>query len=220
MALQRFIVYPKVNICISETFVTLVYSQLILGSLFTVPERSTVSAVIHCLNALFCFILCTRRECGAPNGSTAFLLTAFVLEGFLTSQPKNTQALLLPQGKIRTGNSLIERKPSCTPSRWAQHGMFDHSEKKKGLNPELPPFEFFASSSAALRRVVRGRIRAQVQREGGWGLRFVHHQVCPDTGMLCVRRYIFARQVEVLASCLVKALIMAAAKSNHQGQQS
>lgn len=131
MTPERFIVYPKVSICISETFVTLVYSQLILGSLFMVPERSTLSVVIHCLNALFCFILCTRRECGAPNGSTAFLLSAFVLEGFLTSQPKNTQALLLPQGKIRTGNSLIEQKPACIPSRWTQHGMFDHSEKKK-----------------------------------------------------------------------------------------
>lgn len=88
MAPERFIVYPKVNICISETSVTLVYSQLIVGSLFMVPERSTLSVVIHCLNALFCFILCTRRECRAPNGSTAFLLSAFVLEGFLTSQQK------------------------------------------------------------------------------------------------------------------------------------
>lgn len=128
----------------------LVYSQLILGSLFMVPERSTLSVVIHCLNALFCFILCTRRECGAPNGSTAFLRSAFVLEGFLTSQPKNTQALLLPQGKIRTGNSLIERKPACIPSRWAQHGMFDHSEKKKkkcgSWTPTFWVFCFFFSS--------------------------------------------------------------------------
>lgn len=46
--------------------------------------------VIHCLNALFFFILCSRRECGAPNGSTAFRLSAFVLEGFLTSQLKKT----------------------------------------------------------------------------------------------------------------------------------
>ena len=38
--------------------------------------------------------------------------------------------------------------------------------------------------------------------------------------MMCVRRYILARQVEVLASCLVEALIIAAAKPNHQGQQS
>lgn len=38
--------------------------------------------------------------------------------------------------------------------------------------------------------------------------------------MMCVRRYILARQVEVLASCLVEALIIAAAKPNCQGQQS
>ena len=35
-----------------------------------------------------------------------------------------------------------------------------------------------------------------------------------------MRRYILARQVEVLASCLVEALIIAAAKPNRQGQQS
>lgn len=39
-------------------------------------------------------------------------------------------------------------------------------------------------------------------------------------GMMCLRRYILVWQVEVLASCLVEALIIAAAKSNHQGQQS
>lgn len=38
--------------------------------------------------------------------------------------------------------------------------------------------------------------------------------------MMCVRRYILVWQVEVLASCLVEALIIAAAKPNHQGQQS
>lgn len=38
--------------------------------------------------------------------------------------------------------------------------------------------------------------------------------------MMCVRRYILARQVEVLASCLVEALIIVAAKLNRQGQQS
>lgn len=44
--------------------------------------------------------------------------------------------------------------------------------------------------------------------------------MCPQTGMMCLRRYILVWQVEVLASCLVEALIIAAAKSNHQGQQS
>lgn len=39
-------------------------------------------------------------------------------------------------------------------------------------------------------------------------------------GMMCLRRYILVWQVAVLASCLVEALIIAAAKSNHQGQQS
>lgn len=39
-------------------------------------------------------------------------------------------------------------------------------------------------------------------------------------GMMCLRRYILVWQVEVLASCLVEALIIATAKSNHQGQQS
>lgn len=34
--------------------------------------------------------------------------------------------------------------------------------------------------------------------------------------MMCVRRYILVWQVEVLASCLVEALIIAAAKPNHQ----
>lgn len=38
--------------------------------------------------------------------------------------------------------------------------------------------------------------------------------------MMCVRRYILVWQMEVLASCLVEALIIAAAKPNHQGQQS
>lgn len=38
--------------------------------------------------------------------------------------------------------------------------------------------------------------------------------------MMCVKRYILAGQTEVLASCLVEALIIAAAKLNHQGQQS
>lgn len=52
---------------------------------------------------------------GLLMAATAFLLSAFVLEGFLTSQPKNTQALLLPRSKECTG--LIERKPACTPSR-------------------------------------------------------------------------------------------------------
>lgn len=37
---------------------------------------------------------------------------------------------------------------------------------------------------------------------------------------MCFRRYILARQVEVLASCLVEALIIAPAKPNRQGQQS
>lgn len=44
--------------------------------------------------------------------------------------------------------------------------------------------------------------------------------MCSATGVMCVRRYILSRQVEVLASCLVEALIIAAAKPNHQGQQS
>lgn len=44
--------------------------------------------------------------------------------------------------------------------------------------------------------------------------------MCPQTGMMCLRRYILVWQVDVLASCLVEALIIAAAKSNHQGQQS
>lgn len=44
--------------------------------------------------------------------------------------------------------------------------------------------------------------------------------MCPQTGMMCLRRYILVWQVEVLASCLVEALIIAPAKSNHQGQQS
>lgn len=39
-------------------------------------------------------------------------------------------------------------------------------------------------------------------------------------GMMCLRRYILVWQVEVLTSCLVEALIIAAAKSNHQGQRS
>lgn len=38
--------------------------------------------------------------------------------------------------------------------------------------------------------------------------------------MMCVRRYILARPVEVLASCRVGALIIAAAEPNRQGQQS
>lgn len=111
-------------------FITLVYSHLVLGFLFMVPERSICGdsllecfvleffVVVVCFFCLFfCFILCSRREYRTPNGSTACLPSAFVLKGFLTSQPKNTQALLLPQGKIHTGNSLIERKPACTPSR-------------------------------------------------------------------------------------------------------
>lgn len=44
--------------------------------------------------------------------------------------------------------------------------------------------------------------------------------MCPETEIMCVRRYILVWQVEVLASCLVEALIIAAAKPNHQGQQS
>lgn len=82
-------------------------------------------------------MLCSRRERGAPNGSTAFLLSAFVLEGILTPQPKETHALLLPPGKIRTGNCLIEQKPACTPPRRAQRGVFDHSgeEKKCAAKP-------------------------------------------------------------------------------------
>lgn len=44
--------------------------------------------------------------------------------------------------------------------------------------------------------------------------------MCPQIVMMCLRRYILVWQVEVLASCLVEALIIAAAKSYHQGQQS
>lgn len=169
-----------------------------------------------------CFIPCSRREYRAPNGNTACLPSTFVLEGFLTSQPKNTQTLLLPRGKIRTGNSLIERKPACTPYTWAHCGMFDHSKKKKKKcgNLKLPVFQGFCSFTAALWSVARRRIWARgIARWGQW-LRFVHHKVCPETGMMCVRRYILVWQVEVLASCLVEALIIAAAKTNHQGQQS
>ena len=83
---------------------------------------------------MLCFALYSALggSMGLLMAATAFLLSAFVLKGFLTSQPKNTQALLLlPRGKKRTGNSLIERKPACTPSRWAHCGVFDHSEREK-----------------------------------------------------------------------------------------
>lgn len=48
-------------------------------------------------------MLYARREHGTPNGSTAFLLSVFVLQRFLTSQPQNTQAPLLPEGETQTG---------------------------------------------------------------------------------------------------------------------
>lgn len=51
-------------------------------------------------------------------------------------------------------------------------------------------------------------------------LRFVHHKVFPEIGMVCVKRYMLVWQVEVLASCLVESLIIVATKPNHQGQQS
>lgn len=86
------------------------------------------------------------------------------------------------------------------------------------LNPPAPIFSFLLLCSSVVKD---GKERLEpVQQKQGWGLRFVHHGVYPVTGMMCVRRYILAGQVEVLASCLVEALIIAAAKPNHQGQQS
>lgn len=114
---------------------TLVYSHLLPGFWCTGGGLKYLSAVIHCSTALyiflfffslfssFRFILCSRRRYRASNGSTACLPAAFVLKGFLTSQPKNTQPLILPQGKMRAGYCLVERKLACTPSTCAQCGM-------------------------------------------------------------------------------------------------
>lgn len=131
-----------------------------------VPERSICGdSLLECFGFCFffrclflCFILCSRREYRAPNGNTACLPSTFVLEGFLTSQPKNTQTLLLPWGKIRTGNSLIERKPAWTPYTWAHCGMFDHSKKEKkevweSKTPSFSGFLFLHSSIMKCRKV-------------------------------------------------------------------
>lgn len=114
-----------------------------------------LSAVIHCLNALFCFVLCSRRDCGAPNGRAAFLLSAFVLEGFLTSQPKNTQALLLPRGKqpYRTEASMYPFQMRPVRRVWS----LPH------WSPSFTVFFFPTPSFAAW----RWKIRARVQKEGG-----------------------------------------------------
>lgn len=167
MSPARYIVHPKVNICISETIITLVYSQLVLGFLFMVPERS-----IWCDSLLECFVLLyarSRREYGTPNGSTAFLLSAFVLEGFLASQPQNTQALLLlPEGKTvkRTQvNCLIEQQPACTASRWAQYNMFHHSTVGGGAKKTYETYLFSVVHSLFI-----------CVMKGGLDLRFVYQE--------------------------------------------
>lgn len=91
------------------------------------------------------------------------------------------------------------------------------------MNLKLLPFQLFfflLLLSSIVEDRKGGGLECKVQQEEGRRLRFAHHKVCPETGMMCVRRYILAGQVEVLASCLVEALIIAAAKPNRQGQQS
>lgn len=52
-------------------------------------------------------------------------------------------------------------------------------------------------------------------------MRFAYHQVCSESGIMCVRRYsILARQAEILGTCLVQILIMSRAEPSRQGQQS
>lgn len=213
MTPARYIVHPKVNICVSETIITLVYSQLVLRFLFMVPERS-----IWGDSLLECFVLlyaCSRREYGTPNGSTAFLLSAFVLEGFLASQPQNTQALLLlPEGKTRTGKLPYR---TATSMYGFQMSLVQHVSslyRKGGKHVKLKRACFFVVCPF------------YCVMKGGFDLRFVYHEdksfthITPQTGVNFGKRYASSRHVEALASFLVEALIIAATKPNHQGQQS
>lgn len=151
--------------------------------------------VFFSLFSSFRFILCSSRRYRASNGSTACLPGAFVLKGFLTSQPKNTQPLILPQGKIRAGYCLVERKLACTPSICAQCGMLI-IQRRRGKARECEAVcisvrAFVSSSfSAALWSVGRRKIRTRGIARWGQRLRFVHHKVCPETGMMCERIYI------------------------------
>lgn len=186
---------------------TLVYSHLLLGFWCTGGPKISFcgDSLLDCfiyflvffsLFSSFRFILCCRRRYRASNGSTACLPGAFVLKGFLTSQPKNTQSLILPQGKMRAGYCLVEWKLACTPSMCARCGMLI-IRRKEGKSMWMWSCLFFykgffasSSFSAAPQSVGRRRIRARGIARWGQRLRFVHHKVCPETGMMCERIYI------------------------------
>lgn len=215
MTPARYIVHPKVNICISETIITLVYSQLVLRFLFMVPERSIRGdSLLECVVLLYA---CSRREYGTPNGSTAFLLSVFVLEGFLASQPQNTQALLLrPEGKTRTGKLPYRTATSMYGFQMSlvqRVSSFYREGEQKPVKLKLACFFVVCSFFHCIMK-------------GGFDLRLVYHEdksfthITPQTGVNFGKRNASSRHVEALASCLVEALIIAATKPNHQGQQS
>lgn len=102
---------------------------------------------------MLCFALCSALggEYGAPNGSTAFLLSAFVLEGFLTSQPKTHRHFFFLRAEYAQVTALSNtRRHVHLPDEPSAACLIIQRRNKVYVKLTPPPLHLFSPLSAAL----------------------------------------------------------------------
>lgn len=121
---------------------------------------------------MLCFPLCSTLggSMGAPNGSTAFLLSAFVLEGFLTSQPKTHRHFFFLRAKYAQVTALSNTSRHVhLPDEPSAACLIIQRRNKVCVKLNLPSLSFVSSLFSSI-----------VQ----WGLQESKRvNICPSSGL-------------------------------------